>query len=133
MVSMGFLEPSTGRAALWRADSSAIQFTGVRELLGGVCVHPTCPHEFTVQESLWKACPRTFFFHHPFPVRRGGVDTQTTILRLVAIDSTATAEREREGGLLLPWREIDCERGCRMQQRWLRARCRERERERERE
>jgi hypothetical protein len=53
-----------------------------------------------------------FFIPSPSAVRRGGEgSTETTILRLVAIDSTATAERKREGGRL--WREIDCERGCR--------------------
>jgi len=63
----------------------------------------------------------------PSPSGEEGVDTETTILRLVAIDSTATAEREREGGRL--WRERETARGDagRMQQRWLRERCRERE------
>jgi len=137
MVSMGFLEPSTGRAALWRAEGSAIQFTG-EENCGGVSRSSDMPPRVHSSRKPVESMPaHLFFIPSPSAVRRGGEgSTETTILRLVAIDYAATAEREREGGLLLPStdygeRERDCERGCRMQQRWLRARCSERLRRRE--
>ena len=109
MVSMGFLEPSTGRAALWRAEGSAIQFTG-EENYGGVSRSSDMPPRVHSSRKPVESMP-AHLLSIPSPSGEEGVDTETTILRLVAIDSTATAERKREGGRL--WREIDCERGCR--------------------
>jgi len=105
MVSMGFLEPSTGRAALWRAEGSAIQFTG-EENCGGFCVHLTCPHEFTVQESLWKACPRTFSSSLPRPP--SGEEGRGRQRPQFSASSPSTTQRppkekEREGYCCLLW------------------------------
>ena len=110
MVSMGFLEPSTGRAALWRAER-ARQFSihGGRELRGVLRSSDMPPRVHSSRKPV-ESMP-AHLLSIPSPSGEEGVDTETTILGLVAIDSTATAERKREGGRL--WREIDCERGCR--------------------
>ncbi|KAF8769249.1 hypothetical protein HU200_006757 [Digitaria exilis] len=81
MVSMGFLEPST--------DS---------------------PHEFTVQESLWKACPRTFL---PSPApsgERGGTHRPQFSPRRHRLHSNHQ-KREREMAMAIE-RGRDYERGC---------------------
>ena len=104
MVSMGFLEPSTGRAALWRAER-ARQFSihGGRELRGVLRSSDMPPRVHSSRKPVESMAAHLFFIPSPSAVRRGGEgSTETTILRLVAIDYAATAEREREGGLLLP-------------------------------
>jgi hypothetical protein len=95
---MGFLEPSTGRAETTskaRREPRAIQFNSTR----GAIILTYVPHEFTVQESLWKACP------HIFPCRRPA--------------SGAILQRQQalagKGRIRFAWR-------------WLRERERERER-----
>lgn len=110
MVSMGFLEPSTGResepgSSAMRFDS--IQFTagrgeenwwvGLGLGLGGANHsvphtqhHHHHAHEFTVQESLWKACPRTFLPLRPSPpVRRG-----TSAAKGLCVERWREGERE---------------------------------------
>ncbi|RCV14927.1 hypothetical protein SETIT_3G017900v2 [Setaria italica] len=82
------------------ASPRARQFNSRGKRIAG-SLHPsdTPPHEFTVQESLWKACPRTFlpFPSLPFPVRRGrGTRRPQFSPRRHRLHSE-TAEREREG------------------------------------
>ena len=110
MVSMGFLEPSTGRAG--RAKREPPQFnslTAGEESLGGAkhsirhgnqTQQGFYPHEFTVQESLWKACPRTFL-HFP-PSGEGHADHNSRLVRRPPSPrQRPPTEKQREG----LWRE----------------------------
>jgi len=85
-------------------------FTG-EENCGGVSRSSNMPPRVHSSRKPVESMP-AHLLSIPSPSGEEGVDTETTILRLVAIDSTATAEREREGGRLWRERERDCERGC---------------------
>lgn len=77
-----------------------------KRITGEFRVHPTCPHEFTVQESLWKACPRTFSSSLPRPP--SGEEGRGRQRPQFSASSPSTTQRppkekEREGYCCLLW------------------------------